>query len=84
MIAATTTEVAQLVMDLARETPHSHAWLANQINYLRTCGLWSTFDEMAAFARRCIDHQIPPSYAADIAIEFGCQDLDQTPAKETT
>ena len=64
----TTDEATQLVIDLARITPYSYVWLTDQIDYLRTCGLWETFDEVAAFARLCIEQQIPPAAAARLVI----------------
>ena len=66
----TEAETTQLVIDLAHETPHSYVWLADQVDYLRTCGLWSTFDEMAAFARLCVEQHIVPAAFARLTIDL--------------
>jgi len=61
-------QTAALVISLATTSPYSHIWLSEQIDYLRTCGLFDDFDTLEAFARETLGAHIAPEAAARAAL----------------
>lgn len=60
----TAVEIHDFVLELAMQSPYRHEWVDGQIRTCLDSGLWDSFDDVKAHARRCLLNgrlHIPPA-----------------------